>query len=120
MKHNTINIEWKKYVNDRNKKLFQGEEHQSVTQESKEEITNYIMRCINEDLDRNLKIPLTCNYSSNGMSEFQKLTFLIEQSGKKLSHDFFATIIYDEYRIEDGTQGIYDIISNYVNWIDTK
>jgi len=121
LKEEPLNIAWKEYIDARNKKLFPNEEHKFNHHGTLAEIQDYIKRCIGDVLDENIELPLTREFSSKGMTEFQKLTFLIEETEKALNNNcFFATIIYDEYRIEDGTQGIYEIIESYIKWIDTK
>jgi len=89
-----------------------------------EQRKDFIIRSINEHLEhKNVKTPITRTYSSKGMTEFQKLIFLIEETERVLfskENRFMCSIIYDEYNINHGTQGLYEIIGHYINWIDTN
>ena len=119
---NTLKTQWNAYTSARAKRLFPDqEEYQPCNrQDSLEQIKDYIHRSISDSIERNLGFPIVTNFSSEGMSEFEKLTYLIEKTGDMLGHAHFANIIYDEYRIEDGTEGIYDILQTYIKWIDTS
>jgi len=81
-----------------------------------------IKRQIKDHLCRCKKLPLERTYSSKGMNEFQKLIFLIEQTAKEVLGDDMSkvmiSIIFDEYNIALGHEGIYELINNYVLWSD--
>ncbi|MCL2756331.1 MAG: hypothetical protein FWE45_04755 [Firmicutes bacterium] len=115
-----LEAQWNNYVTERNLRLFPCEDYQPSHRESLEKIKDYIRRSIDDFFGKTFELPLSHHYSSDGMSQFQKLIYLIEETGKLLQHDYFATIIYDEYNITDGVQGLYEIIGYYVNWRDTK
>jgi len=72
-------------------------------------------------IDKSIKLPLELTYSSIGRTDFQNLIYIIERTDRELLKDgerYFSNIIYDHYNIEHGIQGIYEIISKYVKWID--
>ena len=117
--------QWNNYVSNYKKANF-GEFEWPVyrSNETLDEKTDYIIRSINNYLSDNpIEIPLTREFSGKGMTEFQKLIFLTEETERALfpeDNRFMCSIIYDEYNIEHGIQGLYDIIGRYVKWVDCE
>jgi len=115
-----LKTEWEKYVRERNIRLFPNEDQSPIPAKDRDSSKEYIIRSIDELIEIPQVITPTHSYSSKNMTEFQKIIFLIEETNKILfgEDNFFATIVYDEYDIENGIQGINEIIANYVNWVD--
>ena len=88
------------------------------------DLQNYIIRSIEDTLDERVleKLPLTGFYTSEAMSELDKLIYLIKETQKLTMpcHSFMESIIYDLYDINNGTQGLYDIISRFMIWTDVN
>lgn len=76
---------------------------------------------LDDVIDKSIKLPLERTWSSRGRTEFQNLIYIIEQTDRVFfsgDERYFSNIIYDHYNIEHGVQGIYDIISCYIKWVD--
>jgi len=109
----------KNYKNASNKKTLT--QHLNIIQAKihPKKIKDYIIRQINDFVVN--KTPLDLTYSNKGMSEFEKIIFVIEQTEKTLfpnGEQFMSTIIYDEYNMANGPEDLFNIIEQYIKWID--
>ncbi|MCL2846915.1 MAG: hypothetical protein FWE38_04460 [Firmicutes bacterium] len=81
-----------------------------------------IIKMLNEVItDKSIRFPLARTYQAKGRPEFQKLIYTIELTDRIFfvgNERYFANIIYDHYNIEHGIHGIYEIVSQFVNWVD--
>jgi len=113
--------QWEDYVDSRESKQVDSD-LQFSTEECLETNKRQIKIYLDNVIDKSIKLPLELTYSSTGRDEFQNLIYIIEQTDRAFfdgKERYFSNIIYDHYNIEHGAQGIHDIISHYVKWIDT-
>lgn len=112
---------WISYVKRWNKEKFDTEECLGCSQkESLEEMKDYIIRCINDEIDKSqlASFPISYTYSSKGKTEAERLIYLVEESARLLNHAFMCSIIFDGYNIKHGAKGLLEIIAHYVTWVD--
>ena len=116
--------EWTNFVKQWNEKEFgEAECLGCKNKDTLEQTKRYIIASIKEDynhsLFNNYVVPKK-TYSSKGMSELEHIIFLIEETGKILFPDTprVMLIIFDSYNIKHGLQGIYDILGEFVKWVD--
>ena len=119
---------WKKFIQDRQREI-DGEKYVKEPRRgrTREEVILYILGQICEELleieDKFDEIP-RLSYSSRGMNEQDKVKHLVEKTDNLVfpnGEQFLASHIYSEYNIDEhGVDGIYEILSNFVEWNDTN
>lgn len=85
------------------------------------ETNDFIIRSINDLLDKDFKRIQGHTFSSNGMDETQVAEFLINETDKILfpgGEQYFSSIVNDEYDKTQGVSGILEIITRFINWYD--
>lgn len=85
------------------------------------ETNDFIIKSIDELLEKNFKTFQGLTFSSKGMSEMQVAHFLVKETDKLLFPDgegYFSSIVNDEYDDTQGPAGMLKIISRYANWVD--
>ena len=114
-----IKTQWIEHVKRWNKETFGEEECLGCKNNaSLASIQKYLTQSI-EDYLGHKNFPVKASYSSQGMSEFQKLIYLIEETEKILFEDGYRvmmSIIFDAYNIKHGIKGVLEILNHFVIW----
>ncbi len=90
--------------------------YEPVRHDNEEDMQDYITESIRELVD----IPRR-TFSSAGMTETQKIEFLVRETEKIVfpqGEKFLSSIVYDEYNFDFGTQGLMGILNSFVHWQD--
>ena len=84
--------------------------------------SDFVIRSIREYLGKNFNT-INRTYSSKGMTETQAVRYLLNETDKLLfpnGERYIYNIIYDTYKEAAGTKAIFEIIRQFVNWVDTE
>jgi len=120
----TLQKQWIKHVKAWNKEKFGKSECLGCYNiKPLADIQEFILKCINENVTYDVldNMPSIKTYSSKGMTELQHILYLIEETDKLLFDSccgIFTSVIFDEYNIEYGVEGLLEIIDNYIEWKD--
>lgn len=122
----TFEEQWKKHVKQRNAEIFdkKSDIHKPNNKDPFHKtmfIINRVVELMEEEQKK--QVPFRKEFSVKGMTKFQEYINKIEKIDKLLfprGGNFFSSIIFEEYNIEHGLQGLDVIINHFVKWQNSE
>jgi len=116
---------WEQHVKNKVKEIFgENAELNTPSINTAIRVRKFVNRSVRGMMERKQVplLPYKKTYSAKNMSKFEKLIYLIGETEKILfpgGDRYFSTLLYDEYPIHLGIDGLFEIINIFVEWTET-